>query len=374
MPIFNIFRKVSAKKMLYCLVPLLTLMSCNTMKKDKFDWLASESAPKNFPMQVIAGQFDYIYANGKGASVPAGKEASNGWGNGLSTWVVGPQFKPLPNKLSITFFSYLENKFYQGEFDLPYEKILALFQAGFYSASARQDMNYDEIIAGISPGGGVAVWVSGRDKIIQVFYGKVAEIEALPWRAVLDAPYSTKTKAESMQTTINESVSKSVLAEIKEKELPLSRWDNYQKRYYWHLNFVTENRPPKMINTVKYVNGESSYYFYPIDDEIAKQTHAIPSRFTYSWESPDGQFIRYHVTLDIDEVTAAFEKLQQKYAVTADEPILLTAYMFENNGNRQLGIAVQHGQKEETEIILQKIKLRVNGVIDPKNPDEFYQD
>ena len=52
------------------------------------------------------------------------------WVNLAQVHVVGDDFKPLPNKLVITWFSYIENKFYTGEFDLPYDKIKQLFDEG----------------------------------------------------------------------------------------------------------------------------------------------------------------------------------------------------------------------------------------------------
>ncbi len=59
-------------------------------------------------------------------------------------------FKALPDRLDIRFFSYAENKMYQGSFDLPYEKILALFKAGV--AKDKETPTFQKLIAGIAPG------------------------------------------------------------------------------------------------------------------------------------------------------------------------------------------------------------------------------
>src|SRR5690625_3500537 len=89
---------------------------------DKFDWKATESAPKNFPIKIIDGTFIYHgRSDGTGLYVPSGGLLDKGWGEMISSHIVGPDLKPLPDRLKITFFSYLEDQFYEGVFDLPYE-------------------------------------------------------------------------------------------------------------------------------------------------------------------------------------------------------------------------------------------------------------
>lgn len=99
---------------------------------DKFDWQASESAPRYYPMRILAGSLSYHDGSGS-LYIPDGSDIDKGWGLGISSHVTGERLKPLPNRLGISFFSYTENQFYQGKFDLPYDKILKLFQEGYYS-------------------------------------------------------------------------------------------------------------------------------------------------------------------------------------------------------------------------------------------------
>ena len=87
-----------------------TTMSADTTK---FDWKASESAPENYPMQIIRGNLHYHGdASGDGLYVPSGGVISDGWGRMISSHITGPDLKPLPDKLDITFFSYMEDTFY----------------------------------------------------------------------------------------------------------------------------------------------------------------------------------------------------------------------------------------------------------------------
>src|SRR5438046_1377285 len=108
----------------------LSIIQCDTAM-DKYKWLPTECAPKRYPMTILRG--DLIFKNGGSIYIPEGKILYNGWGETGSTHLAGDAFKPVPYKLSITWFSYTEDKFYQGIVDLPYDTISKLFEDGFIS-------------------------------------------------------------------------------------------------------------------------------------------------------------------------------------------------------------------------------------------------
>ena len=117
-----------------------------------FDWLATECAPKAYPTYLVKG--DLIYAAGDSLYVPDHRDVYNGWGVSGSTHVVGDQFKPLPVQLELTWFSYTEDKFYTGKFELPANKLLELFRAGTAAPDDENGTNpgkrwrFDRIIVG----------------------------------------------------------------------------------------------------------------------------------------------------------------------------------------------------------------------------------
>ena len=128
---------------------------------DKFDWQASESAPQHYVMTIIGGSLSY-HDNSGSLYVPDKSAIDLGWGTGISSHIVGAKLKPLPSHLTIIFFSYIENQFYDGRFDLPYAKILKMFQDGYYSPGKGIEgghTTYDAIEVEDRPrrrGGGVA--------------------------------------------------------------------------------------------------------------------------------------------------------------------------------------------------------------------------
>jgi hypothetical protein len=127
---------------LLCLLLLIYSGFGSTM--DKFDWNATDCAPEFFLMQIIKG--DLYFPDGKSIYVPDTRSVHKGWGTMVSSHIGNPDPKPLPNRLDITFFSYAENEFYQGNFELPYEKILSLFQDGYYSPKRKGETTYQRIM------------------------------------------------------------------------------------------------------------------------------------------------------------------------------------------------------------------------------------
>ena len=67
------------------------------MTKYKFDWKSSDSAPRNYPMEILAGNLSY--PEGGSLYVPDKSTIAHGWGEAGSSHIVGPELKPLPNKL-----------------------------------------------------------------------------------------------------------------------------------------------------------------------------------------------------------------------------------------------------------------------------------
>ena len=122
---------------------------------------------------------------------------------------------------------------------------------------------------------------------------------------------------------------------------------------------------------ISYVNGEVDYFFYPLSDDIAKQTRTVPKYLYYSWETPEGKPLDLHYTFDVDEITAVFKDFAARKQVTADEPFLLSLYLWEHKKGCRWGVAVQRGDEE---IILKKVKFKQylsSSELD--DADAFYQ-
>jgi len=78
----------------------------------KFEWLPGDSAPTQYPMRVLKGIL--FLADDNFVLVPDSASINRGWGIYKSTLVIGDPIKAIPKTLTITFFSYTEDCFYQG--------------------------------------------------------------------------------------------------------------------------------------------------------------------------------------------------------------------------------------------------------------------
>ena len=68
--------------------------------------------------------------------MPYGHFLKSGWGGSAVGWAVGDEMQPAPDSLEIRWFSYTEDKFYQGKFLLPQARIHALFKQGYWPSSS----------------------------------------------------------------------------------------------------------------------------------------------------------------------------------------------------------------------------------------------
>ena len=105
---------------LFCfLFSLLTFINSSCQKKvmeNKYTWLATVSAPKEFPIDVytgelIANDFTYNFHHGWGTQ-------NSGWGKSGGVVSVSTEFMEIPHTLNFTWYSWHENKFYSGEWKL----------------------------------------------------------------------------------------------------------------------------------------------------------------------------------------------------------------------------------------------------------------
>jgi hypothetical protein len=286
----------------FALGPLLS--ACGGTPVTKFDWLATESAPKNYPMEIVRGYF--IAPDGYSLYIPNEKTIHYGWGSMVSSHVVGPDLKPLPSRLEIEFFSYTENVFYQGEFDLPYDTIVRLFNEGYYSPSRKAHATYRRIVAGVAPGGSVAVWLLGVDKTTEVFFGKAEKTEDIPWTQIIDNPEITR--EDFVREEVEDNVSPEALKNLKQNGIPFDLWSSYRVRYPWQPLIIADH-PPPFVNAIFYFNGEEDAFRYPLDEATASALRSVPRKVFYIWDNPEGKAKYLTFNFDEAETFAAFKKL-----------------------------------------------------------------
>ena len=99
-------------------------------KNTNFKWHAVATAPREYPMEIIGGTF-FVKDMNAGVSIPSGGTLTTGWGKSASAYVGSDEVPPLPDRVHVIFYSYVERQVYEAEFALPYDSILTPLSAAF---------------------------------------------------------------------------------------------------------------------------------------------------------------------------------------------------------------------------------------------------
>ena len=279
-------------------------MNKETKVVTEFKWYAVATAPRDYPMEVISGEFIYK-GLGYGVSIPSGGTLTQGWGVSTSSYVIGPEFKPLPDRVYVKFYSYTENKFYEADFALPYDNILAKFRQ---QLEENPQKPYSKFLIGIAPGGAISVWIKGP-RSTEVYFGQAKEISMTP-SAAFKLPFTSKEDSdEYVASALAESVTPEQLAYIKKHGAPIGTWARFRNLYKWVPVYkegkpVTDSKMP-----VDFLNGESHWIPTQFDEELANTPKPLPEHLQFSAQATKDDNPFYRVDFEPFELMEAFEKL-----------------------------------------------------------------
>ena len=294
---------------------MLSLMAIFLIKQvnamEKYQWLPTESAMAGYPMELIKG--DFIFADKSTIYIPDRRVIHNGWGQTGSIHITGSLLKPIPEKLALSWFSYTEDTFYSGIFDLPVKKIADLFKQGLTGPASKHSVTYDQIIVGLAPEGGVSVWLATEGVVLEVATFKANEAK-VPWTSVLDN--EKVTRAEYITMVIEESLSHVQQIEFNEHGVRQNLWQTYTRQYSWQLEVAGAKPQQLWLETF---NGESEFFGFA-DTDRPRQRRAVPTSIKVDWQNAAKK--GYFATIDFDEqeVFQAFAKLSQG---KTDHPLVL---------------------------------------------------
>jgi hypothetical protein len=266
-----------------------------------FEWLPTECAPKQFPVHLIRG--DLFFADGGSIYVPDGRDVANGWGMRGSTHIVEPLVKPVPARLELAWFSYTEDRFYQGTFELPAEEMTALFKAGVTDPRTGQPLGFERIIIGMAPEGGVSVWLAAGAEVVEVA-GFLAPEVSLPWEKVLNNPQVSR--PAFIRRTLERRLGAEGLARLDREGVPKGLYQSYRTRYRWRTQVAGDGEPTGLW--IRSFNGENSF-IGPKGPAVAHDYRPVPAEVQFNWTTPSVRALTAKITFDEAEIFAAFAKL-----------------------------------------------------------------
>lgn len=269
-----------------------------------YDWTSSDSAPADFPIQLVRA--DLLLADGGTYYVPDDRTVHNGWGSIGATHFVGEDEKALPEKLTVSWYSYIEDVFYGGEFDLPTGALEALFDNGLESPRRGERRDYERVIFGFGPEGEAAVWAAGFGTVVQVMRFQAPQVD-LDWKLVLDDP---EVPREMFIDMILDEALEQRRADI-ENRLPLNGyWARRQQRH--PLTVAVSGAAKLEMLRLETMNGERLHF----DEDgplVARNKLGIPRNVTLEWTGQGGEERIAEIALNEDEALRAFERLSGEH-------------------------------------------------------------
>lgn len=264
------------------------------------EWLATECAPEDAPAYVVDGLLTHP---GGAAELPARRIAANGWGRRGSTRLVGALRKPAPDGLQLTWFSYCEDRAYQGRFVLPQARIDALMAKGVVAGPQRQRKPWDRVVVGMAPGGAVAVWLAAGATTFEVATFRATPVN-LPWERVLDNPAIPR--AQHVRAVLASAAP--VVSALARAEMADPIKTSLRRHTPWHWAPAVARHVDATRLVVRGWNGEFEPFL--VDGAFPPRTRrASPRELQFDWTDRARARRSARVSVDEDEVYRAFARL-----------------------------------------------------------------
>lgn len=275
----------------------------------KYSLSAGPCVPEGYPARLQEARF--ITPNGGSFPVPYGHFLESTWGRSGIGWAVGEEYQQVPDSLELLWFSYTEDKFYEGHFLLPYERLQTLLAQGYWDAENKKQDTYGGFTVCVLPTGVVVVWLDGTNKVLVGRYQ--ARKVAFDFQRFNPAADRTEVIKERQAA-----LSPKVRREIATGTLSTEQWDAYLKTYPWQLAF---SRPLTLTDFgIGYVNAENTSVPHTPDMAAYAQLLLTPSPKpvpTYAMLYVAGAYGRKRLLkvegFDEAETMAAFQTLAAQH-------------------------------------------------------------
>jgi len=222
------------------------------VKVEKFEWSPEVSADVAYPMRVIFGSF--ALSDGNSVWIPGGEILRGEWWSSSSVYAVGEERKKVPERMTIRWFSYAENKFYLGVFELPQKKLYDIFKRDygtfFYPDGEEYKKAYNTLTVGIAPKGMITLWIGGSAGNIEIGSYQGHEVLDEDWN-----DFSKNPDRKSVMKSYYDDFLPFVQKEINDNKVSNTYFKNRLKRYNYAIG--TNNPDFKIYDfDILFLNGE----------------------------------------------------------------------------------------------------------------------
>jgi hypothetical protein len=224
---------------------------------ERFELTAGPAAAEGYPMEIEEGRF--TTSDGKGFVVsPVFLEGD--WGQSNTSYVSGDGTSPAPDSLELRWFSYTEDKFYEGHWAMPQRRLHDLLKQRFWVSQRQAYEGFDELTVCLLPTGVAVVWLAGAKQVlIGRYQARAINFDFKRFNEAANRPLMIKQEQAKLPP--------SVQAQIRGGQLSPRQWDEYLLTYPWKVEL---SQPLKFYDGgVAYLNTERD--FYPASPTILTQ-------------------------------------------------------------------------------------------------------
>jgi len=274
-------------------------------KIEKFEWLAETSADETCPAEVVNGSF--ILSDNTAAWIPSGQYLNDSWGASSSgTMVVGDDKKKIPERMQIAWFSYAENKFFSGDFELPQKKMYDIFKKDYGTTMGMDGVEYkneyNTLTVAFAPEGLVTLWIGGiGNKEIGTYQAKETNID---WRSFRSRGADRKEWVDLRRKEMPSFVQE----EIANNKISNTYFKNRLKRYHYKIStnrsdFKIYNYDIFFMNNEVISNTNTGIEF--LNDTVVGK--AVPISFVIFVEDQFSRQFEVRIWVDLLDGKTAYE-------------------------------------------------------------------
>lgn len=271
----NFFKKILLSTLLCSL--LYNCQKQNIMT-DTYSYETGSGCDSYYPIETY--QQVFYSANQEMINIDGLGVQRGPWGNGGVTYIKNNESgNKIPSSLKVGYYSDTEDKFYEGEFKIPSQKIEEYLRekSPIGDTDEKEGYKYNRIEVGFALGGRVTLWMKGKNWQKELITVKAKE--AFPeWNIIFDDTDRKEVVEDALRGNI---FTEKVKNEVRTNSLPLNLWDIYDNRYNWKINL---NLPAGGIVETTYIkrmiNGEAEV-IQGIDQKESKR--ALPYDVEFFW-------------------------------------------------------------------------------------------
>lgn len=246
----------------------------------EYSWYPSITAPDVAPMRVIDARL--ALRDLSVMRVPERKILGHTWGVPVTVFLLGETGDfSLPERLSILYFSFLEDCFYGGDITFSGEELSRLWDLGMLHPDSHQKTNYESFIIGLAPQGFVQIWLYGHG-VSRTFCTGQTEKVNYDWEKFLNN--TNISRADYIDSVLRSKLGNERLIELRTDKLILKSWKDKAEKHKW-MPLVTSQLAISGV-WIYYVNGDREFLAW--ENEFRNfDERAIPQSIGISFMTED---------------------------------------------------------------------------------------